>query len=54
MCFWASEGGHGRRHRIRIRACRRGRDPTWHDGEVVGDEPSVVLDFAGMESYVKG
>jgi len=28
--------------------------PPGHDGEVVGDEPCVVLDFAGMEHYAKG
>lgn len=28
--------------------------PPGHDGEVVGDEPCVVLDFAGMENYAKG
>ena len=27
--------------------------PPGHDGEVVGDEPCVVLDFAGMEHYAK-
>lgn len=28
--------------------------PTGHDAEVVGDEPCVVLDFAGMANYAKG
>jgi uncharacterized cupin superfamily protein len=28
--------------------------PPGHDGEVVGDEPCVVLDFAGMEHYAAG
>lgn len=27
--------------------------PPGHDGEVVGDEPCVVLDFAGMGRYAK-
>lgn len=28
--------------------------PSGHDAEVVGDEPCVVLDFAGMANYAKG
>ena len=27
--------------------------PPGHDGEVVGDEPCVVLDFAGAANYAK-
>ena len=27
--------------------------PPGHDGYVVGDEPCVVIDFGGMESYAK-
>ena len=27
--------------------------PPGHDGWVVGDEPCVVLDFAGMEHYAE-
>jgi len=27
--------------------------PPGHDGEVVGNEPCVVIDFAGMEHYAK-
>ena len=27
--------------------------PPGHDGEVVGDEPCVVVDFAGMEHYAE-
>ena len=27
--------------------------PPGHDGWVVGDEPCVVLDFAGMGAYAK-
>lgn len=27
--------------------------PPGHDGWVVGDEPCVVIDFAGMEQYAK-
>ena len=27
--------------------------PPGHDGEVVGEEPCVVLDFAGMEHYAE-
>lgn len=28
--------------------------PAGHDGVVVGDEPCVFLDFAGMEHYAEG
>jgi quercetin dioxygenase-like cupin family protein len=28
--------------------------PPGHDAEVVGDEPCVFLDFAGMEHYAQG
>jgi uncharacterized cupin superfamily protein len=28
--------------------------PPGHDGEVIGDEPCVVIDFAGMEHYAEG
>ncbi len=28
--------------------------PPGHDGWVVGDEPCVVIDFAGMEHYAEG
>lgn len=27
--------------------------PPGHDGWVVGDEPCVIIDFAGMESYAR-
>jgi uncharacterized cupin superfamily protein len=27
--------------------------PPGHDGEVIGDEPCVILDFGGMENYAK-
>jgi hypothetical protein len=28
--------------------------PTGHNSWVVGDEPAVILDFAGVKEYVKG